>query len=89
MARKQVLLIASGPSHGAVGALELAVGMKGQGQQVDVCLIEDAVLCALEGDGAPAGAAMLCGSYVTDAPASVPRAPHRSASTLASGVQCA
>ncbi len=58
MTTRKLILIASGPSQGAVGALELAIAMRGQGQEVDVCLVEDAVLCARRGDETPAGASV-------------------------------
>ncbi len=58
MARKKLVVIASGPDHGAVGALQLVTALKGQGQEVDVCLVEDAVLCARRADETPAGAAL-------------------------------
>jgi sulfur relay protein TusB/DsrH len=58
VATRKLVVIASGPSHGAVGALELATAMKGRGQEVDVCLVEDAVLCARHGDDTPVGVAV-------------------------------
>lgn len=58
MERKKLVLITSGPGRGLTCALELAAKMKAQGQEVDVCLLEDAVLCARRGDETHAGRAV-------------------------------
>lgn len=56
MATKKLVVVTSGPANGATEALQMATAMHKQGQEVEVCLLQDGVLCMLKGNQTPAGA---------------------------------
>ena len=58
MATKKLILVTSGQAGGAATALDLATEMRRQGQEADVCLLQDGVLCALQDNETPAGTAL-------------------------------
>lgn len=55
---KRLVLVLSGPAAGALSAVETAQRMREQGHGVDLCLLQDGVLCALQGNETSAGGAV-------------------------------
>lgn len=51
--KKKLVVLRSGPAAATVG-LRSAVEMARQGEKVSICLIQDGVLCALEGNSTSA-----------------------------------